>query len=281
MTTTPQTATPETVTPAHAYQAYFGPAIFEPLSELVVGCAAPAPGDRVLDIACGTGILTRRLAALAGPTGRVQGVDINPAMVAVARSIALPPGAPVDYSQGNGTALDVPGSSFEAAYCQQGLQFFPDRAAGVAEMRRAVVPGGRAVVAVWKGPEHHPLYEAMADAEWPHLAEAGLDVTRDDLVAPFSLGDPDELRALLADAGFSRVEVHERSVEARFADADNFIERMEFAYAAVIPRFAEDPAAFQAYLDAISGETRALVAEHRQGDHVVVPMHTHIAVAQG
>lgn len=272
------TSTEQPTSPAEAYQAYYGPAIFEPLSEQVLALAAPSPGDCVLEVASGTGILARKLAAAAGPAGRVVGIDLNPKMVEVAQRLGGD-GTSIEYLQGDGTALDLPDGGFDAVYCQQGLQFFPDRAAGVREMRRMLDPGGRAVVITWRGLDAHPLFAALADAEEPHLAATGVDIDRAELVAPFSLDSADELVRLLRDAGFSDVDLHQVSIDARFADADRFVERMEFAYAAVIPRFAEDPAAFAAYLQAINDETRDIVASHRAGDEVVVPMHAHVAVA--
>lgn len=273
--------TAQTPNPAQAYQSYFGPAIFGPLAERVLAVAAPAVGDRVIDVACGTGILTRRAAAHAGPTGRVVGVDINPAMVEAARAIEPEDGsAPIEYREGDGTALDEPDAAYDAAFCQQGLQFFPDRPAGAAELRRVVRDGGRAVVAVWQGIDRHPLYGALADAEEPHLAALGVSLSRAELIAPFSLGDPNELRHLLAGAGFPDVELTTASIEARFDEADRFVERLEYAYAAVVPAFAQDPAAFQAYLDRISADTKDVIEAYRTGDDVVVPMHANIAVAR-
>jgi SAM-dependent methyltransferase len=267
--------------PAQAYQSYFGPAIFEPLAERVLAVAAPAAGERVIDVACGTGILTRPLAAHAGPDGRVVGVDINPAMVATARAIEPDEGsAPIAYRAGDGTALDERSATYDIAYCQQGLQFFPDPSLGAAELRRVLRDGGRAVVAVWQGIDRHPLFAALADAEEPHLAALGVSLSRAELIAPFSLGDPDELRGLLRDAGFADVRLTTRSIEARFADADRFVERLEYAYAAVVPAFAQDPAAFQGYLERIAADTRDVVETYRSGDHVVVPMHANVAVAR-
>lgn len=265
--------------PAQTYQEYFGPSIFGPLTDLVVSVASPRTADRVLDIACGTGIVARRMAQIVGQSGAVVGIDINPKMIEVARSIPTPVGATVEYREGDATALDLSDTSFDYVCCQQGLQFFPDRAAGVAEMKRVLAPEGKVVVVTWKGLDHHPLYAAMADAEEPHLSAVGANVTRAELEAPFSLGDPDDLHHLLVDAGFASVEIIERSIEARFPDPDRFVERMEFAYAAVIPQFAQDPEAFRRYLDAISADTRDAVAAAREGDEVVVPMHANIAVA--
>lgn len=201
-------------------------------------------------------------------------------LVEVATGITGEALASIDYVCGDGTALELPDSSFDAVYCQQGLQFFPDRGAGAREMRRVLKPTGVAVVATWRGLDHHPLYAALANAEEPHLAALGVDVTRAELEAPFSLGSADELQSLLHAAGFRDIALSSVSIEARFADADRFVHRMEFAYAAVIPQFADNPDAFAAYLDAIERDTRAIVDSHRQGDQIVVPMHANIAVAR-
>jgi SAM-dependent methyltransferase len=274
--------TTETPNPAQAYQSYFGPAIFEPLAERVLAVAPPAAGEHVIDVACGTGIVARRAAAPAGAGGRVVGIDINPAMIETARAIELDGdgSAPIEYRQGDGTALDESSGAYDLAYCHQGLQFFPDRPAGAGELRRVVRDGGRAVVAVWQGIDRHPLYAALADAEEPHLAALGVSLSRQELIAPFSLGDAGELCDLLNEAGFADVEVVTESIEARFPDADRFVERLEYAYAAVVPAFAQDPAAFHAYLERIAAETKDVVGEYRAGDEVVVPMHANIAVAR-
>jgi ubiquinone/menaquinone biosynthesis C-methylase UbiE len=268
----------QALTPPQAYEQYFRPAIFEPLAGVVVERASPRPGERVLDLACGTGIVARRMAAMVGTGGRVAGVDVNPAMLDVARG--APGSATITWQQGNGMSLDLADGGFDLVVCQQGLQFFPDRRAGVAEMRRVLAKGGRAVVAVWQGIDRHPLFAALAAAELPHLRMLGAGVTSDDLEAPFSLGDAEELRDLLAGVGFRDIAVTSETIEARFATPERFIERMEYAYAAVVPQLAEDPAAFAAYLDAIAAATREIVARYRVGDRIVVPMHAHVAVAR-
>ncbi|WP_157042026.1 class I SAM-dependent methyltransferase [Nitriliruptor alkaliphilus] len=281
MTTGPDLAPATTSpgSPAEAYEAYYGPAIFGPLSEVTLATWQPPAGTSVLDVACGTGILTRRLAEAVGDGAPVVGVDLNPAMLEVARALAPPRDPPLRWLEGDGAALTLPDHAFDAVTCQQGLQFFPDRAGGVREMRRVLRPGGTATVVVWQGIDHHPLFAALADVEAPLLASYGLPTTVDEVLAPFSLGDEGGLTGLFEDAGFDDVEVTEASIVARFPDPDRFVARLEYAYAAVVPAFIEDPAAFEAYLEAVDAGTADVVARYRDGDHVAVPMHTRIVVA--
>jgi ubiquinone/menaquinone biosynthesis C-methylase UbiE len=266
--------------PAEVYEEYFVPAIFDPLTRLLLDAAPPQPDEGVLDIACGTGVVARRAATLVGPAGAIVGMDLNPGMIEVARRLSAADGVRVEFRQGDAQELDLPDGGFDRVVCQQGVQFLADREAGLREMRRVLVPGGTAVLAVWQGPERHPLYTAMAEVEAPHLTAFGLAVTMEDLTAPFSLGDPADLRALLTEAGFREVDITEASIDARFATPERFVERLEYAYAAVVPAFVEDPEMFTQYLANITSETTALVEAYRDGDHVIVPMHTHIAVAR-
>jgi ubiquinone/menaquinone biosynthesis C-methylase UbiE len=266
--------------PAEAYEEYFVPAIFDPLTSLLLDAAPPQPGERVLDIACGTGIVARRAASLVGPTGAIVGMDVNPGMIEVARRLPASDDVRVEFRHGDAQKLDLPDGGFDRVVCQQGVQFLADRVAGLREMRRVLVAGGTAALAVWQGPERHPLYTAMAEVEAPHLTAFGLPVTTEDLTAPFSLGDPADLRDLLDEAGFREVDLTQASIEARFATPERFVERLEYAYAAVVPAFVENPDMFTQYLQKITSETTALVEAYRDGDHVVVPMHTHVAVAR-
>jgi SAM-dependent methyltransferase len=274
------TVTEDTASPAHTYHSFFGPAIFEPLAARLVPVAYPRRGQDALDIACGTGIVARHLARAVGTTGTVVGVDKNPEMLDVAAATPSPDGAPTEWLVGDATSLELPDEAFDLATCQQGLQFFPDRPAAVSELRRVLRSTGRAVVAVWRDLGHHPLYAALAEAELPHLLAAGVPVTREDLVAPFSLGDPRELGDLLHDGGFGDIEIADHTVMARFPTAARFIEHMERAYAAVVPAFVADPAAFASFVERIDDATRAIVLEHRRGDEVIVPMHALIAIAR-
>jgi ubiquinone/menaquinone biosynthesis C-methylase UbiE len=152
---------------------------------------------RVLDVACGTGVVARLAAERVGPTGTVVGLDINPGMLAVARA-ATPPGTAIDWHQAPAHAAPLPDGGFDVVVCQLGLQFFPDRAAALREMHRVLAPGARVVLNV-PGPIpglFSILAEELARHIKPELAPFVQQV--------FSLHDPRRLRALMAQAGFTQ-----------------------------------------------------------------------------
>jgi hypothetical protein len=116
----------------------------------------------------------------------------------------------------------------------------------------------------------------MAEVHVRHLAEYGF--TLEDAVAPFSFGDAEKLRAICEEAGLKNIDVVEASIEATFP-ASGFVENMEFAYAAVMPHFAEDPKAFDAFVEAVTRDTAELREQYRRGETITFPMHTHIVTA--
>jgi ubiquinone/menaquinone biosynthesis C-methylase UbiE len=265
-----------TRTPAEVYEEFFVPGMFAPCAGLLLAAAPPAAGHRVLDVACGTGVVARAAALLVGPEGAVTGVDVRPGMLAAAASTPAPEEPPIAWVEGDATALPFAGGSFDLVLCQQGLQFFPDRPAAAAELRRVLVPGGRAGIAVWQGFDRNDFFAAMAEVEARHLAQVGVDYG--ELAAPFALGDPEQLRVLLADAGFAEVRVEPRALTARFP-AERFVENTEFAFSAVVPQFVADPASFDEFVAAVDHELRDVLARHREGDEIAFPLHVNLAVA--
>ena len=271
-------ATSSVASPAEMYESFYGPAIFEPCTRVLLEKVPPRPGEAVLDLACGTGQVARRAASMVGDEGRVVALDVNPGMLEVGRSLPRPPGAPVEWVEGDAVSLDLPDRSFDLVLCQQGLQFFPDRACALEQVHRVLRPGGRIGVAVWQGTDRHPLYAAMTAAEARHLGDLGGE--EGDLLVPFSLGDEGQLAGLIEESGFSGVQIHKASIQARFPDPDTWVRNMQLAYAAVIPAFEKDPKAFESFVRGIENDIGHLVREHTEGDEVVVPMHALIASAR-
>lgn len=263
--------------PADMYESVLVPAVFRPLSRHVLALAAPRLGERVLDLACGTGIIARQVAPLVGGEGRVVGLDLRPGMLAAASKLTVPYGAPIEWLEGDAARLDFAPASFDLVVCQQGLQFFPDRAAAMAEVKRVLAPGGRVVVACWRTIEHHPLWSRMVASEMRLLAGLGADAS--DAVAPFALGDAGELRAVLEAAGLRDVTIVERAVEVDLP-ADGFVRDQYAAYAAVMPQFAADASAFEAFVAAIERDSKDAIAGFTADGRVRFPMPTHVATGR-
>jgi SAM-dependent methyltransferase len=198
---------------AQVYERELVPAIFGPWAPRVVALAALAAGERVLDAACGTGVVARLAAERVGADGRVVGFDLNPGMLTVARSL------PVGWVQATAGRLPFPDGSFEVVCCQLGLQFFPDRAAALAEMARVLVPGGRLVVMVWRSIDHSPGFQVLAEALDRHIGPAAGAMMR----APFGLSDEGALRGLVAGAGFGEVTVDRQAGVVRFGSARELV----------------------------------------------------------
>lgn len=184
---------------AENYERWFVPAIATPVSAALLRTAGLRPGERVLDVACGTGLVTRLAAEAVGPTGSVTGVDVSPDMIAVARTVELPAGVTVDWHVGDATSLDFEDGAFDVVLCQMGLMFMEDRPAAVSEMRRVLAPGGRLVVNT--PGTIQPLFQSLERAIVDHIGpELGRFVG-----AVFSMPDPGIVAALLREAGLDDV----------------------------------------------------------------------------
>ena len=171
-------------------------------------------GDRALDVACGTGVLTRELASRLPPT-HVVGLDCNEGMLAMARKRA--PG--VEWRLAAAESLPYVDQSFTIVSCQFGLMFFEDRVRALQEMWRVLRPGGRIAVAVWDSLANTPGYAAMASL-LERLFGAAL---AKELEAPFCLGDTALLRDLALQAGWSEPRVRRVEGSARFASIRDWV----------------------------------------------------------
>lgn len=198
------------------YQRFFVPAIGKPLAEDLIRRAALKPGERVLDVGCGTGVVTRLAAERVGRDGKVAGLDINPAMLAVARSVT-PSETSIEWHQASAEAIPLPDATFDAVLCQLSLQFVGDRGKALSEMHRVLAPSGRLVLSV-AGPAH-PMFETLADAMGRHVSAQAAGFVK----AVFSMHDDAELEALLGDAGFRDVDVHAEDRELSLPGASDFL----------------------------------------------------------
>jgi ubiquinone/menaquinone biosynthesis C-methylase UbiE len=203
-------------TAAENYQRFFVPAIGAPVADDLIAVADLQPGERVLDVACGTGVVTRLAAERVGAAGSVTGLDINPGMLAVARS-ATPSDISIDWQEASAESMPFPDGAFDVVLCQMGLQFVPSKLTALREMRRVLTTGGRAVISV-PGPKP-PLFAIMTDALARHLSPKVASFG--DLV--FSMHDVDELKELMRSAGFRKIDVEAKPKTLRLPAPADFL----------------------------------------------------------
>lgn len=204
-------------TAAENYQRYFVPAIAEPVSVPLLAAAALRPGERVLDVGCGTGFIARRAAEQVGSAGAVTAIDLSPEMIEVARATPAPTTPPIEWQAGDAASLPFPDGAYDVALCQMALMFMENRTAAVSEMRRVLKPGGRAVVST-PGPIQ-PVFTALEQAIVEHIgADLGMFVR-----AVFSMHDPDAVATLLRDAGLHEVSGTVSPVRLRLPSPSEFL----------------------------------------------------------
>jgi SAM-dependent methyltransferase len=260
---------------AEVYEKELVPAIFAPWARLVVDLADPQKGDRVLDVACGTGIIARTVAGRLGPTGAVVGVDLNPGMLKVARtawSNGSHSGAQVEWQEASADKLPFPNASFNVAYCQLGLQFFADRPAALREMHRVLAPGGRLAVMVWRGLDESPGFALLAEALERHVGEAAAAIMR----APFGLSNADQLEGLVRNAGFQDVAIQQRVGTVRFPSP----ERLVLGYVAGSPLAGPVSQANDAAREALITDAMNALGKYTSSTELAFPIAAHLLSAR-
>lgn len=201
---------------AAAYEELHVPALFEEWVDPVLDAARVDVGHRLLDVACGTGILARGAARRVMPGGAVTGVDPDPGMLAVAGEKE----PTLEWRRGTADSLPFDDASFDVVVSQFGMMFFPDGIEAVREMRRVTVPGGRLAVAVWDSLDNSPAYATEVELLEQRAGSAAADALR----APFALGDRDALMDTFRSAGAGAVAVTTRTGRARFPSLRSMVE---------------------------------------------------------
>jgi ubiquinone/menaquinone biosynthesis C-methylase UbiE len=205
---------------AEVYERDLVPAVFGAWAPILIDLAQPKLGERVVDIACGTGIIARIAAVKVGPTGAVAGIDLNPGMLTVARSLKTTgDAASVQWHEASADRLPLSDGSFDIAYCQLGLQFFSDRPAALREMHRLLSSKGRLVLMVWCGINESPGFESFAEILERNIGVAAATIMR----APFGLADAHELSRLVTAAGFRNITVQRRVGTVDFPSVERFV----------------------------------------------------------
>jgi ubiquinone/menaquinone biosynthesis C-methylase UbiE len=242
--------------------------LFKPWAEAMLDRVALAPGARVIDIACGTGIVARTAQRRSGGAARVVGVDASAPMLEVARTIE----PSVDWREGDAADLPAaPDERFDWVLCQQGLQFFGDRMAAAREFRRVLAPGGTLLAAVWRSADEMPLFRALQ-----RVAERHLGPIHDER---YAFGDEAALERVLREAGFGAVEVITLSIEHRFP-AETGLVRMNAMALVGMSGARLEGAERERVLELIVEESAEPARAFTEGDTLVGELRTNLAVAR-
>lgn len=260
-------ASPAEIDAALAYESIFVPALFQYWPRHVISAADVQRGHRTLDIACGTGVLTRELSTIVGEPPPV-GLDISPGMLEVASRM----NSAIEWRHGDACALSFEDARFDRVLCQYGLMFFSDRVQALREMSRVLATGGRLAIAVWDSLENNPCFSEKVEI----LDRVGGRAAGDALRAPFCLGDREALRQLAEEAGLRQMEIRTLNGEARFRSLHDFVEAEVRGWLPVMNvRLSE------ADIEAVHIECRRHLGSCETGPNqaFVFPVSAHIVVA--
>lgn len=256
---------------AEQYERVVARYIFGPWTPLLVEAVRLAEGQSVLDVACGTGVVARMAAERVGPAGRVVGIDLNPGMIRVAVSLPAAAGAPIEWIERSALDLGLPDTSFDAVLCQQGLQFFPDKALALREMRRVLVRGGRLALSVWNslGSYNSAVGRVLARFVSKEAADAFNASRRQ---APAER----ELARLATEAGLSDVEVRVSRIDIHLPHIDQFT----VDHLAATPVASAIAAADRETRMQIGASVKDELQRYSDGDGVTYPEETFVLTAQ-
>ena len=201
---------------AETYEASFVPALFAEWAPVLVEFANVSAGQSVLDVACGTGIVSRTVADRIGETERLVGMDLNDAMLTVARRVR----PDIEWQQGDVAAIPFPDASFDVVLCQMAMMFFPDRVRALREMGRVSTSGGTVAVLVPSSLDAQPVWGPFVDIAAKH---AGGDA-RSLLETYWSCGDLEALKSVFETAGLEVTATRSRVGTARFGSVDALVE---------------------------------------------------------
>lgn len=203
---------------ADRYQSVLVPVIFEPWATELVGRGELRTGEHVLDLACGTGVVTRKVAERLPDLGSLSAVDHSDEMLCVARILAAEAGLEVAWRKADAAELPFDDDLFDVAFCQQALQFFPDKPGALQELRRVLKPGGRAVFCIQRELDVNPMLKAQAAALEAHVGKDAAAAVK----AICSLSNRAEIRTLFEESGFREVEVESVTLYLHHPDAEIF-----------------------------------------------------------
>jgi len=198
------------------HEDFLVPIIYAQWSHHLTDLAEIESGNSVLDVACGTGVVTRAAQMEVGMGGKVTGLDSNEKMLAIARKKS----SGIEWQLGDANSLPFEDSSFDRVLCQFSLMFIDNRIAAIKELMRVCKPNGRVVISIWAPLDQTRVYTALVNLTRQFAGpRAALKLS-----APWTLGVPGKMDNLLLSAGVNEYECHQRVGIARFPSIETFVE---------------------------------------------------------
>lgn len=257
---------------AERYEKILVPTILGPAARALVDWSAIKDGETILDIGTGTGAAARFAAERVGATGRVIGIDINPGMIQVAKSLPPINGAVIEWHEKSAYELPFNDQTVDAILSAQTLQFLKERQTALSEKYRVLKPGGRVAISLWSEIEENPYFHVLIDAVSKHIGEE----TAAGLQSIFNLSNADEIRALLEEAKFTDIEMTVKQLELELPKLTDFIPLHISATPMAAGFHAAAPAAQQAVIQEVAEQ----LALFESDDKVMVPFGIHLATAR-
>lgn len=250
---------------AARYESVLVPTILGPFAEALVEWSDIQPGETVLDVGCGTGAAARYAATIVKPNGRVIGVDINPGMLEVARTVSATEGNAIEWRELSAYELTREITNVDVVLCAQVLQFLADRQQALSEMGRVLKSDGTLFLSLWCNLEDNPYFDALIKAMSTHIGES----TAKGLLAAFALTDMVEVEQLLAEAGFKLLETAVAQKNLPLPPLEEFVPRHISATPMIAGYQAAPPAAQQSVVEELVEGLASYRTDKESGEFVL------------
>ncbi|MCB0082928.1 MAG: methyltransferase domain-containing protein [Caldilineaceae bacterium] len=254
------------------YERYLVPTLFTPWAQDLLATANLRPGERVLDVACGTGSVTRLIGPQIGPQGQLTALDLNAEMLKAAHTYVKPTAPPIRWLHADLVEMPVDDADFDVVLCQQSFQFFPDKLGALQEMQRVLKSSGRLAFNISRDLAHNPYIRALADGLEHHIGANGGESMR----APCSFGDAELLRALLRRAGFSAINIGISILTIRHPNPNEFI----YGQLAATPVADQVAALGKIQQATLVAEILTSLRDYTDDNGLAVPYETHVVLAR-